>query len=199
MNNPSISYVPLVWRELKEREYSNFNCLLSDTSPFGEIRIEWKGWTSSDDRYVVSNRGDHIGVECSLEEAKALAQKWNNETIARGIATLNDRTRSNIIAAIALAASQAHQYASTLPVGDDRTEAFEIYNALHQLQRTGTAKRFLEATNPLVSLSDDIERMTRLLSENEWTEHVANTTLGQRLEGQITNLINRINGSWDND
>ena len=197
MTDQTISYVPLVWRELKEREYSNFNCLLSDTSPFGEIRIEWKGWAGSDDKYVVSNRGDHIGIEHSLEEAKALAQKWNNETIARGIVTLNERARSSVISAIALAVSQAHQYAISLELGDYRTEAFEIYHALHRLQFKGAAKLFMEATNPLANLTDDVEKIVNLLSNGEWAEHVANTPLGQSLEVKITDLISRHNGSCD--
>ncbi|WP_241576604.1 hypothetical protein [Rosenbergiella collisarenosi] len=194
MTDQTISYVPLVWRELKEREYSNFNCLLSDTSPFGEIRIEWKGWTGSDDKYVVLIHGVHIGIEHSLEEAKALAQKWNNETI-RGIVTLCDRAYSNIMPAIALAASQAHQYASNLPIGDDRTEAFEIYHALHRLQFKGAAKLFMEATNPLANLTDDVEKIVNLLSNGEWAEHVANTPLGQSLEVKITDLISHHNES----
>ncbi|WP_241613014.1 hypothetical protein [Rosenbergiella epipactidis] len=103
----------------------------------------------------------------------------------------------NIMPTISLAASQAHQYAISLPVGDDRTEAFEIYHALHRLQFKGAAKLFMDTTNPLANLADDVERITNLLSNNEWAEHVANTPLGQNLEEQITRLISRFNGSWD--
>lgn len=105
--------------------------------------------------------------------------------------------RQDLIESLRQLASQAHQFASSLPIGDDRTETFEIYNALHRLQFKGAAKLFLDTTNPLANLTDDVEKITNLLSNNEWAEHVANTPLGQNLEEQVTKLVGRFNGSWD--
>jgi len=45
---------------------------------------------------------------------------------------------------LATIATEAHKVACSLDVGDERTEAFELYEALRRLQR-------LAATNPLLS------------------------------------------------
>ena len=48
-------------------------------------------------------------------------------------------------------ATEAHKVACSLDIGDERTEAFELYEALRRLQRRGTATDMLTATNPLLS------------------------------------------------
>lgn len=47
--------------------------------------------------------------------------------------------------------TDAHQYACSLDVGDERTEAFEMYEALRRLQRRGAASEMLVASNPLIA------------------------------------------------
>jgi len=44
----------------------------------------------------------------------------------------------------------AHQHACTLEIGDERTDAFELYEVLRRLQRRGAASQMLAATNPLL-------------------------------------------------
>lgn len=51
----------------------------------------------------------------------------------------------------------AHRVACSLDIGDERTEAFELYEALRRLQRRGAASEMLAATNPLLSFSQDDE------------------------------------------
>lgn len=46
--------------------------------------------------------------------------------------------------------SAAHRVACSLDIGDERTEAFELYEALRRLQRRGAASEMLAATNPLI-------------------------------------------------
>ncbi|HIC6097654.1 TPA: hypothetical protein ACW47E_002099 [Salmonella enterica subsp. enterica serovar Nagoya] len=46
--------------------------------------------------------------------------------------------------------TDAHQVACSLDIGDERTEAFELYEALLRLQRRGAASEMLSATNPLI-------------------------------------------------
>lgn len=52
---------------------------------------------------------------------------------------------------LASLATEAHKVACSLDVGEERTEAFELYEALRRLQRRGTATDMLTATNPLLS------------------------------------------------
>lgn len=47
--------------------------------------------------------------------------------------------------------SEAHKVACALDIGDERTEAFELYEALRRLQRQGAAAELLSATNPLLA------------------------------------------------
>ncbi|KJP58499.1 toluene hydroxylase [Klebsiella aerogenes] len=47
--------------------------------------------------------------------------------------------------------SEAHKVACALDIGDERTEAFELYEALRRLQRQGAATELLSATNPLLA------------------------------------------------
>lgn len=49
--------------------------------------------------------------------------------------------------------SAAHRVVCALDTGDERTEAFELYEALRRLQRQGAAGEMLAATNPLLNLS----------------------------------------------
>lgn len=46
---------------------------------------------------------------------------------------------------------EAHKVACSLDIGDERTEAFELYEALRRLQRQGVAGELLSATNPLLA------------------------------------------------
>ncbi|MGC7992897.1 hypothetical protein [Salmonella enterica] len=52
---------------------------------------------------------------------------------------------------LAILVTDAHQYACSLDVGDERTEAFEMYEALRRLQRRGAASEMLAASNPLIA------------------------------------------------
>ncbi|TCC01244.1 hypothetical protein E0L21_18950 [Kosakonia quasisacchari] len=45
----------------------------------------------------------------------------------------------------------AHRVACSLDIGEERTEAFELYEALRRLQRRGAASEMLAATNPLLN------------------------------------------------
>ncbi|EAO0106759.1 hypothetical protein EU727_08905 [Salmonella enterica] len=47
--------------------------------------------------------------------------------------------------------TESHQVARSLEIGDERTEAFELYEALRRLQRRGAASDMLSATNPLLA------------------------------------------------
>ncbi|EAN3488434.1 hypothetical protein EFJ13_12560 [Salmonella enterica] len=51
--------------------------------------------------------------------------------------------------------TSAHRVACSLDIGDERTEAFELYEALRRLQRRGTASEMLAATNPLLNYSPE--------------------------------------------
>lgn len=57
----------------------------------------------------------------------------------------------------------AHRVACSLDIGDERTEAFELYEALRRLQASGAAAEMLAATNPLLNLSQDDE-------DDDWWE-----------------------------
>ncbi|WP_438436548.1 hypothetical protein [Kluyvera georgiana] len=47
--------------------------------------------------------------------------------------------------------TELHKVACSLDIGDERTEAFELYEALRRLQRQGAAGEMLSATNPLLA------------------------------------------------
>jgi len=51
-------------------------------------------------------------------------------------------------------ATQCHQLACSIDVGDERTEIFEIYGVLHNLTRRGYAGQVGRSMNPLLSLQD---------------------------------------------
>lgn len=46
--------------------------------------------------------------------------------------------------------TDAYQFACSLDIGEERTEAFELYEALRRVQRRGAAGEMLAATNPLI-------------------------------------------------
>ncbi|WP_414465249.1 hypothetical protein [Klebsiella michiganensis] len=60
---------------------------------------------------------------------------------------------------ISALATECHALACELDIGDERTEAFEIYEVLRRVQRSGAAGEMLAATNPLLcpGIADDAE------------------------------------------
>lgn len=61
--------------------------------------------------------------------------------------------------------TQAHQYACSLDIGDERTEAFEFYEALRRLQRHGAASQMLAATSPFAPcFEEDLD------NDDDWDE-----------------------------
>ncbi|ELJ8295088.1 hypothetical protein RS417_003807 [Enterobacter roggenkampii] len=54
---------------------------------------------------------------------------------------------------LSILVTEAHKVACCLEIGGERTEAFELYEALRRLQRNGAAKEVLAATNPLSGCS----------------------------------------------
>lgn len=59
--------------------------------------------------------------------------------------------------------TEAHKVACALDIGDERTEAFELYEALRRLQRQGAAKEVLAATNTLSVCS-------QIYEDDDWWE-----------------------------
>lgn len=51
-------------------------------------------------------------------------------------------------------ATEYHQLACLIDVGDERTEMFEVYGVLRNLTRRGYAEQVGRSTNPLLSLQD---------------------------------------------
>ncbi|HHT0510810.1 TPA: hypothetical protein ACTW9A_000640 [Raoultella planticola] len=64
-----------------------------------------------------------------------------------------------LIQKISALATECHTLACELDIGDERTEAFEIYEVLRRVQRSGVAGEMLAATNPLLcpGIADDAE------------------------------------------
>ncbi len=60
---------------------------------------------------------------------------------------------------ISVLATECHAMGCELDIGDERTEAFEIYEVLRRVQRSGAAGEMLAATNPLLcpGIADDAE------------------------------------------
>ena len=58
---------------------------------------------------------------------------------------------------ISALATECHSLACELDIGDERTEAFEIYEVLRRVQRSGAAGEMLASTNPLLcpGIADD--------------------------------------------
>lgn len=59
----------------------------------------------------------------------------------------------------------AHKFACSLDLGEERIEAFELYEALRRLQRRGAASEMLAATNPLLAFSGDEDEC-----DDDWDE-----------------------------
>ena len=51
-------------------------------------------------------------------------------------------------------ATECHQLACSIDVGDERTEMFEVYGVLHNLTRRGYAEQVGRSMNPLLALQD---------------------------------------------
>ncbi|MCL9650261.1 hypothetical protein L2172_07445 [Pantoea agglomerans] len=51
-------------------------------------------------------------------------------------------------------ATECHQLACSIDVGDERTEMFEVYGVLHNLTRRGYAEQVGRSMNPLLSFND---------------------------------------------
>lgn len=68
-------------------------------------------------------------------------------------------TKQDIYQKLESLVSETHEFACSLDIGDDRIEAFEIYEVLRRLQRRGAAGEMLSPTNPLLSpgIPDDTE------------------------------------------
>lgn len=60
-------------------------------------------------------------------------------------------TRNDVRMQLEALVKSAHEFACSLDIGDERTEAFELYEALRRLQRRGAANEMLAATNPLMT------------------------------------------------
>ena len=58
------------------------------------------------------------------------------------------RTIQDIRNQLSTLVTETHKVACSLDIGDERTEAFELYEALRRLQRQGAAGEILSATNP---------------------------------------------------
>ncbi|AXE68241.1 hypothetical protein F9X20_019070 [Escherichia coli] len=63
----------------------------------------------------------------------------------------NMSTIQDVRSQLATLVTEAHRVACSLDVGEERTEAFELYEALRRLQRQGSAGEMLQATNPLLA------------------------------------------------
>ncbi|RKR63980.1 hypothetical protein C7387_0657 [Yokenella regensburgei] len=61
------------------------------------------------------------------------------------------KTIQDIRSQLSTLIADAHKVACSLDIGDQRTEAFELYEALRRLQRQGAAGEVLSATNPLLA------------------------------------------------
>lgn len=65
--------------------------------------------------------------------------------------------KAEIFAKIQALATDCHQLACTLDVGNDRTEMFDVYGVLHNLTRPGYASEVCTAMNPLLSFAQEDE------------------------------------------
>lgn len=65
--------------------------------------------------------------------------------------------KAEIFAKIQALATECHQLACTLDVGNERTEIFDVYGVLHNLTRRGYASKVSTAMNPLLSFDQEDE------------------------------------------
>lgn len=63
-------------------------------------------------------------------------------------------TKEQVFEKLESLTTDAHQFACSLNIGAQRTEAFQIYEVLRRLQRRGAAAEILAATNPLFASTD---------------------------------------------
>jgi hypothetical protein len=63
------------------------------------------------------------------------------------------QTKQQILAKIQALATDCHQAACALDIGDERTEMFEVYGVLHNLTRPGYAGEVSTRMNPLLDHS----------------------------------------------
>ncbi|SMG60179.1 hypothetical protein [Cedecea sp. NFIX57] len=72
---------------------------------------------------------------------------------------MNNLSQAAIAEQLQSLVTAAHQFACSLDIGDERIEAFELYEALRRLQRRGAAGEMLSATNPPLcpGIPDDAE------------------------------------------
>lgn len=57
-------------------------------------------------------------------------------------------TIQDVRSQLATLVTEAHRVACSLDVGEERTEAFELYEALRRLQRQGSAGEMLQRPTP---------------------------------------------------
>jgi len=60
-------------------------------------------------------------------------------------------TKQEVYESLHALVGQAYSYATSVDLGPERTEAFELCEALRRLQRRGAAGSMLAATNPLLN------------------------------------------------
>lgn len=72
---------------------------------------------------------------------------------------MNNLSKVDIADQLQSLVTATHQFACSLDIGDERIEAFELYEALRRLQCRGTAGEMLAATNPMLcpGIPDDAE------------------------------------------
>ena len=60
-------------------------------------------------------------------------------------------TKQEVYESLHALVRQAYNYATSVDLGPERIEAFELCEALRRLQRRGAAGEMLSATNPLLN------------------------------------------------
>ncbi|HFO2449354.1 hypothetical protein [Raoultella terrigena] len=66
-------------------------------------------------------------------------------------------------------ATECHTLACELPIGDERTEMFEIYGVLRNLGRQGYASQVGRRMNPLLASCDDDDDWERMKTDAQQT------------------------------
>ncbi|HGH4650545.1 protein regulator of cytokinesis family protein [Enterobacter cloacae] len=64
-------------------------------------------------------------------------------------------SKSELLQKIQVLASECHELACELDIGDERTEMFEIYGVLRNLGRRGYASQVGRRMNPLLASCDE--------------------------------------------
>lgn len=68
---------------------------------------------------------------------------------------MNNLSKADIYDKLQSLVTASYQFACSLDIGNERIEAFELYEALRRLQRNGAAGEVLAATNPLLCVWGD--------------------------------------------